>query len=56
MQLDKHHPIDVTVGAIIGTVCGLSFAGAVPGAASWLRRNRHKSSRDQASEAGEALR
>jgi membrane-associated phospholipid phosphatase len=42
MQLDKHHPIDVTVGAIVGTVCGLSFASTVPGAWFRLRRKRRK--------------
>jgi len=40
MELDKHHPIDVTVGATIGTVCGLSFASTVPGA--WIRLKRKR--------------
>ncbi len=45
MQLDKHHPIDVTVGALIGVVCGLCFAGAVPGAAICLRERKKESAK-----------
>lgn len=40
MQLNKHHPIDVTVGTIIGVVCGSCFASTVPGA--WIRLRRRK--------------
>jgi membrane-associated phospholipid phosphatase len=42
LQLDKHHPIDVTVGATVGTLTGLCFAGGVPGARIRLRRRRRK--------------
>jgi cytochrome c oxidase subunit IV len=40
IQLRMHHPIDVTVGAIIGAVCGLCFASTVPRAVIRLRRRR----------------
>jgi undecaprenyl-diphosphatase len=40
MQLNMHHPIDVTVGAIIGVTCGLCFASTVPGAGIRLKRRR----------------
>lgn len=43
IQLRLHHPIDVTVGATIGFVCGLCFASAIPGSAIRLRRRRRKS-------------
>ena len=42
MQLNRHHPIDVTVGATIGIVCGLCFASTVPGTWIKLRRRRKK--------------
>jgi hypothetical protein len=38
IQLRMHHPIDVTVGATIGLVCGLCFASTMPGSAIKLRR------------------
>ena len=38
LQLDRHHPIDITVGATIGIVCGLCFGSTVPGA--WIRLRR----------------
>lgn len=40
MQLDRHHPIDVTVGATIGTLCGLCYISTVPGA--WVRLKRRR--------------
>jgi undecaprenyl-diphosphatase len=40
IQLRMHHPIDVTVGAIMGLVCGLCFASTVPRAVIRLRRRR----------------
>jgi membrane-associated phospholipid phosphatase len=40
MQLRKHHPLDVAFGAVIGIVCGLSFASAVPGSKIKLRRRK----------------
>ena len=40
VQLNQHHPIDVAVSGVIGTVCGLCFASAVPGAAIRLRRRK----------------
>ena len=42
IQLRMHHPIDVTVGATIGLVCGLCFASAMPGSAIRLRRRSRK--------------
>lgn len=42
MQLNAHHPLDVTVGATIGTVCGLCYASTVPGAFIRLRRRRRR--------------
>lgn len=42
MQLNKHHPIDVTVGTIIGTLCGLCFASTVPGAWICLKERKPK--------------
>lgn len=42
MQKRRHHPTDVTVGAVIGTTCGLSFGSAVPGARLRLRRKRKR--------------
>ncbi len=43
MQLNAHHPIDVTVSLVIGIVCGLCFGSAVPGAV--LRLGRRKRSK-----------
>ena len=40
LQVNAHHPIDVTVSLVIGIVCGLSFGSSVPGAAIRLRRRR----------------
>jgi len=40
MQLRKHHPLDVAGGAVIGVVCGLCFASAVPGSKIRLRRRK----------------
>jgi len=40
MQLDKHYPIDVATGAVLGTLCGLCFASTVPG--SWVRLKRRQ--------------
>lgn len=40
MQLNRHHPIDVTIGATIGIVCGLCFASTVPG--SWIKLRRRQ--------------
>jgi membrane-associated phospholipid phosphatase len=46
MQLNKHHPIDVVVGAVIGLVCGACFASTVPGSVIRLgRRKRRRFSR-----------
>jgi membrane-associated phospholipid phosphatase len=42
MQLDKHHPIDVAVGTVVGATCGLCFASAVPGAGIRLRQRKRK--------------
>jgi membrane-associated phospholipid phosphatase len=42
IQLDKHHPIDVTIGTICGTICGLCFASTVPGSPVRLRRKRKR--------------
>ena len=42
VQLDKHHPIDVAVGAVIGTTVGLCFASTVPGAWICLRQRKKK--------------
>jgi membrane-associated phospholipid phosphatase len=40
MQLRKHHPLDIAFGAVIGVVCGLSFASTVPGSKIKLRRRK----------------
>ena len=45
LQLDRHHPIDILVGATIGITCGLSFASTVPGAWIKLRRRRKSAGR-----------
>ncbi|HKI69785.1 MAG TPA: phosphatase PAP2 family protein [Verrucomicrobiae bacterium] len=42
LQLNAHHPTDVTVSFVIGIVCGLSFGSAVPGVAIRLRRRKRK--------------
>lgn len=42
MQLDKHHPVDVTVGMVIGVLCGLCFASTVPGSGVCLRERKSK--------------
>jgi membrane-associated phospholipid phosphatase len=42
MQDRRHHPVDVTVGAVIGLTCGLSFGSAVPGARIRLKRRRRR--------------
>jgi membrane-associated phospholipid phosphatase len=40
MQLDRHHPIDVSVGATIGIVTACCFLSTVPGTRIKLRRKR----------------
>ncbi len=40
MQLRKHYPMDVAVGAAIGLICGACFASTVPG--SVIRLSRRK--------------
>jgi membrane-associated phospholipid phosphatase len=40
IQLRMHHPIDVTVGASIGLVCGLCFSSTIPGSVIRLRRRK----------------
>ncbi len=42
MQLEKHHPIDVAVGAIIGLVCGACFASTVPESVIRLSRRKRR--------------
>ena len=40
MQLNKHHPLDVLTGAVLGGFVGLCFGGALPGSRLRLRRKR----------------
>jgi len=49
MQLRKHHPLDVAGGAVIGVVCGLCFASAVPGSVIRLRRHKRRQAKSQPS-------
>lgn len=42
MQLNRHHPIDVLTGAALGSVVGLCFGAALPGAGRWRRRMRRR--------------
>ena len=40
MQLNQHHPLDVTTGAVLGSLIGLCFGSAVQGAKYRMRRKR----------------
>jgi membrane-associated phospholipid phosphatase len=40
MQLNRHHPLDVLTGAVLGGFIGLCFAGALPGRCWRLRRRK----------------
>ncbi len=40
LQLNQHHPVDVTTGAVLGSVIGLCFGSAVQGAKFRMRRKR----------------
>jgi hypothetical protein len=40
MQLNRHHPLDVLTGAVLGGFVGLCFAGALPGRCCRLRRRK----------------
>ena len=42
MQLNQHHPLDVTTGAVLGSLIGLCFGSAVNGAKVRLRRIRRR--------------
>ena len=43
MQLNRHHPLDVLTGAVLGLFVGLCFGGVLPGS-PWRLRRRLKSS------------
>ena len=40
MQLNRHHPLDVATGAVLGGFVGLCFGGVLPGSRLRLRRKR----------------
>ncbi|MSU56698.1 MAG: phosphatase PAP2 family protein [Pedosphaera sp.] len=42
MQLNQHHPLDIMTGAALGTLIGLCFGSAVPGAKFRMRRKRRR--------------
>ena len=42
MQLQKHYPVDVATGAVIGLVCGACFASTVPGSVIRLSRRKRQ--------------
>ena len=45
LQLNQHHPLDVVTGAVLGSLIGLSFGSAVPGARIRMRRRKRSLSR-----------
>jgi membrane-associated phospholipid phosphatase len=45
MQLNRHHPVDVLTGAVLGSFIGLCFAGALPGRHYHMRRRKKRSAR-----------
>lgn len=45
LQLNRHRPLDVLTGAALGTLLGLCFGSAVPGARFRMRRKKRSGSR-----------
>lgn len=42
LQLNQHHPVDVTAGAVLGSLIGLCFGSAVQGARFKMRRRKRR--------------
>lgn len=42
LQLNQHHPLDVTTGAVLGSLIGLCFGSAVQGARFRMRRKKRR--------------